>query len=344
MAYADLTALPNVDNYDVNKYIISPLFYGDDYMQYMDIMPDIKGKTVIDNFGKLTGLTTSFSAGAAFAGQSANIGSTTTIDPKRMEMEVQFAGNSLFNKIKGNLMRSNYDFDNIDGTIVKQALLDLVGRGVRYDFNRQLWLSEVHSDNTFIGNYDGMFVASFDAKNDTQKAATVLDSSDVTGLTDDAGLVAGKAIDILEAMYDAAPAELLDAEGRVFFVTGSIADDYQKTLEADGYSAAGYAALVDGGKMSYRGIPLHVRRDWDSYLATSATNLSWCSNAAENYAAMLTCKNAFVVGTDFDGTSVEQWYSQDNKAYRFRIAYMVGVALTNPDLCVTFTPDQIASE
>lgn len=343
MAYADLSALPTVDKYDVNKYIISPLFYGDDFMSYMDVIPDIKGKTVIDNFGKLTGLTRAYAVNTEFAGQTANIGNSVTIDPKRMEMEVQFSGNSLFNKIKGQLLRSNTEFDNIDGTVVKQALLDLVGRGIRYDYQRQIFLSEVHSNDGFIGNYDGMFVASFDAKNATQKAATVLDSSDVAGLSDNAGLAAGEAINILETMYSAAPAELLDSEGRVFFVTGSIADDYQKSLESANFAAAAYGALTEGGVMTYRGIPLMVRRDWDGYLSTSATELSWCSDAAENYAAMLTCRNAFIVGTDFDGSSVEQWYSQDHKAYRFRVGYMVGIALSNPDLCVTLTPDQIAS-
>ena len=345
MAYSS-TSLPEVDAYDVNKYIISPLFLGGDWMSYMDVIPDIKGKTVIDNFGKLNGKTTGFNAGAAFAGASAAIGSGITIDPTRMEIELQFQANLLFGKIKGNLMRSNVDYDNIDGTIVKQALLELLGKGAAYDFNQQMFMSGAHLTDSagFVNNYDGLFVASFDAKDSTQKAATVLDSTDVTDLTNDAALVAGKGIEILKAMYAAAPAELLDAEGRVFMVTGSIADDYQATLEADGYAAAGYGAVTDGAKMSFRGIPLEVRRDWDSHIAASGhAKLPFAGHANENYAAMLTCRNAFVVGTDFDSTQVEQWYSLDNKAYRFRISYMTGVALTNPDLCVTFTPDQIVS-
>ncbi len=343
MAYSS-TSLPQVDAYDVNKYIISPLFLGGDWMSYMDVLPDIKGKTVIDNFGKLNGNTKSFNAGGAFSGANVDIGSGITVDPTRMEIELQFQANLLFGKIKGQLMRSNTDYDNIDGTIVKQALLELLGKGAAYDFNQQMFHSGVHISDDYTGNYDGLFVASFDAKDATQKAATALDSTDVTGLTDNAALIAGKGILILEAMYDAAPAELLDAEGRVFMVSGSIADDYQKTLEADGYAAAGYAALVDGGKMSFRGIPIEVRRDWDSHFAsTEHEKIPFMSHNNENYAAMLTCRNAFVVGTDFDSTQVEQWYSLDNKAYRFRISYMTGCALTNPDLCVTFTPDQIVT-
>ena len=96
--------------------------------------------------------------------------------------------------------------------------------------------------------------------------------------------------------------------------------------------------------MSFRGIPIEVRRDWDAHLTANAHGLiPFASNDAEAYAAMLTCRNAFVVGTDFSSTQVEQWYSLDNKAYRFRVSYMTGCALTNADLAITLTPDAIAT-
>ena len=338
MAYAS-TSLPQVDAYDVNKYIVSPLFMGGDWMSYMDVLPDIKGKTVIDNFGKLTGKTTAFNSGAAFAGATAAIGSGVTIDPARMEIEVQFQADLLFGRIKGQLMRSNVDFDNIEGSLVKQALLEIISKGATRDFNQQMWMSGAHLTDAagFVNNYDGLFVACKNA------SAAELTSTDISN-TENLGLQTGKGIVALQKMYEAASAELLDAEGRVFFVSGHIADDYQKTLEANGYAAAGYGALVDGAKMSFRGIPIEVRRDWDAHLATQgAAKVPFQSADAEDYCAMLTCRNAFVVGTDFSSTQVEQWYSMDNKAYRFRVSYMTGCALTNADLAVTLTPDAIAS-
>ena len=36
---------------------------------------------------------------------------------------------------------------------------------------------------------------------------------------------------------------------------------------------------------------------------------------------------------------METWYSQDNKAYRFRVSYMCGVALADSTLAVCYTPD-----
>ena len=78
-----------------------------------------------------------------------------------MEAEVAFAGDSLFNKMKGQLLRGGHDFDNVDGTIVKNILLDLIGQGVQSDFNRQLWLSTLDSStpDANFGIYDGIFEA-----------------------------------------------------------------------------------------------------------------------------------------------------------------------------------------
>jgi len=115
------------------------------------------------------------------------------------------------------------------------------------------------------------------------------------------------------------------------------------TLEDSGFAAAGYGAMVNGvPNLTYRGIPIIVRRDWDVAIAADVAEINGCDNAAETHRALLTTKDAFVVGTDFDENSVEQWYSMDNKAYRFRVAYMVGVALKDPKLAVYYTPNAIS--
>ena len=50
-------SLPAVNQYDVNKTILEPLFLGQDYMQYMDVMPNVAGTIVIDRFQALSGIT-----------------------------------------------------------------------------------------------------------------------------------------------------------------------------------------------------------------------------------------------------------------------------------------------
>jgi len=335
-----LTSLPTVEQYDVNRSIIQPIFMGQDYMQYMEVLPNIKGTTVIDKFNQLGKITKAFTNGAFSAEADADKGATITITPSRVEAEVEFRANELFNKMKGQLMRGQHDFDNIDGTVVKNILLDLIGQGVKADFNRQLWLSDVAEADAHYGIYDGIFQAAAEA------SATAL-TREYAGLStqdDDVALVAGNGLKIMQGLYDSASAELLEAGNHVFFVSGDIADDYMaSTLESSNFAAAGYGALVNGvPQLTYRGIPIIVRRDWDVAIASDASEINGCTSANETHRALLTTKDAFVVGTDFDENSVEQWYSMDKKAYRFRVSYMVGVALKDAKLAVYYTPNAIA--
>ena len=272
---------------------------------------------------------------------SADKGATITITPSRVEAEIEFRANELFNKMKGQLMRGGHEFDNVEGSVVKNILLDLIGQGVKADFNRQLWLSDVAEADADYGIYDGIFQAAAEA------GATAL-TREYAGLTtqaDDTALVAGNGLKIMQGLYDSAAPELLEAGNHVFFVSGDIADDYMaSTLESSSFAAAGYGAMVNGvPNLTYRGIPIIVRRDWDVAIAADASEINGCDNAAETHRALLTTKDAFVVGTDFDENSVEQWYSMDNKAYRFRVAYMVGCALKDPKLAVYYTPNAITT-
>ncbi len=354
--------LPAVDQYDVNKYIISPLFMGGDYMNYMDIMPNIKGQTKIDHFGKLDKSTLDFNDGE-FASSSTTPFSAITISPKRMEMEHEFRANSLFGRIKGQLMRANTDFDNIDGSVVKQALLEIIGKAAKADFNRQLWLNSTHTANTTSNNlapgahydsYDGIFTL----------CGKALDSGQQLIATDIANVTSGSALNnatgstnsglsILDNLYSAATPELRESQ-MVFFVSGDVADSYAAYLAGTGYAAAGFGALVQGSPMSYKGIPIVVRRDWDKYIAADNEDGSLSSDGARingsahastatknTHRAVLTAQNAFIVGTDFSETQVEQWYSLDAKAYRFRVSYMVGAALADKSLAVVYTPEAL---
>ena len=335
-----LTSLPSVEQYDVNRAIIQPIFMGQDYMQYMEVLPNIKGTTVIDKFNQLGKITKAFTNGAFSAESTGDKGATITITPSRVEAEIEFRANELFNKMKGQLMRDGHEFDNVDGSIVKNILLDLIGQGVKADFNRQLWLSDVAEADADYGIYDGIFQVAKEA------GATAL-TREYSGLTtqaDDVALVAGNGLKIMQGLYDSAAPELLEAGNHVFFVSGDIADDYMaSTLESSNFAAAGYGAMVNGvPNLTYRGIPIIVRRDWDVAIAADVAEINGCDNAAETHRALLTTKDAFVVGTDFDENSVEQWYSMDNKAYRFRVAYMVGVALKDAKLAVYYTPNAIS--
>lgn len=335
MATYTSASLPTVKSYDVSKYVLEPLFMGQDYMSYMDVMPNVSGTIVVDKFKAIGGITNAFASGA-FAGESGEIGDTITITPVRREAEIAFAGDSLYNKIKGQLMRGGHDFDNVEGTVVKNILLEMIGQGVKSDFNKHLWLSDTSASGAF-GDFDGLFDAAFAVTANKINRDTISQGSD-------AALASGKGLEVLKGLYDAAAPELLEAGNHVYIVSGDVADDYMAaTLESSNFAAAGYGAMVDGvPQLTYRGIPIIVRRDWDVAIAANVANINGASNAAETHRAMLTTKDAFVVATDFSENSVEQWYSNDNKEYRFRVAYSIGCALKDAKLAVYYTPDNMA--
>lgn len=328
-------SLPTVKSYDVSKYVLEPLFMGQDYMSYMDVMPNVSGTIVVDKFKAIGGITNAFASGA-FSGESGEIGDTITITPVRREAEIAFAGDSLYNKIKGQLMRGGHDFDNVEGTVVKNILLEMIGQGVKSDFNKHLWLSDTSASGAF-GDFDGLFDAAFAVTANKINRDTISQGSD-------AALASGKGLEILKGLYDNAAPELLEAGNHVYIVSGDVADDYMAaTLESSNFAAAGYGAMVNGvPQLTYRGIPIIVRRDWDVAIAANVANINGASNAAETHRAMLTTKDAFVVATDFSENSVEQWYSNDNKEYRFRVAYSIGCALKDAKLAVYYTPDNMA--
>jgi excinuclease UvrABC helicase subunit UvrB len=106
MGNLTLSSLPTVEQYDVNKSIIQPIFMGQDYMQYMEVLPNIKGTTVIDKFNQLGKITVAASDVAFAAGSDSAKGDTITLTPARVEAEIEFRAKELFNKMKGQVLRA----------------------------------------------------------------------------------------------------------------------------------------------------------------------------------------------------------------------------------------------
>lgn len=139
---------------------------------------------------------------------------------------------------------------------------------------------------------------------------------------------AGKAI--LKALYDQMPPELRErmAEAR-YIVTGSVMDAYITDLEADGTEAA-HMKVIDGVRsISYRGIPVIERRDWDVHIAADFSNV-------RPHRALLVLPENLVVGTDDenDVLMAEMWYDQNTQENKFRVEYKAGTQYVHPEYIV----------
>lgn len=139
---------------------------------------------------------------------------------------------------------------------------------------------------------------------------------------------AGKAI--LKAMYDAQSPELRERLGEAkYIVTGSIMDAYITDLESDGTELA-HIKLVDGQRsVTFRGIPVIERRDWDVHLAADFANI-------RPHRALLVLPENLIVGTDAesDVTNAEMWYDQNSQENKFRVEYKAGTLYLHPEYIV----------
>lgn len=137
---------------------------------------------------------------------------------------------------------------------------------------------------------------------------------------------AGKAI--LKGMYDKMSPELrANMSLARYMVTGSIMDAYITDLEADGTEAA-HIKLVDGVRsISFRGIPVIERRDWDVHIAADFSNV-------RPHRAILTIPENLIVGTDAENdiTNAEMWYNVDTQENGFRVEYKAGTQLMEEKL------------
>lgn len=329
--FTDITGANAYVGADVQKYFVSPLFLGNDVLSKFDVMSNIKGNTYLDHFSAASKITKADNGGA-FAGVAGTAYTNPQVSPKRVESEIAMNGNSFYNKVKGMVLKSGTNKDDVDGTVLKEIAAKIMIQGVQADFNRQLWFGNTDALVTSgdYNVYDGVW-ASLQAK---VPAAQATSATYATDIANEAAIAA------LEAVYGTATAELKELP-KTFYVSGKIADDYVRELTAKGVAPA-YSDLQNGiPVLSYRGIPIVVRRDWDTVLANDfGSVLNYADDAVYTTAAgariALIADNALVVGTDFDSATVESWYNQDEKQYRFRFGYNCGTVLLDAKLACTY--------
>ena len=348
MANAISTSITGYHQEEVAKYFLSPLFLGQEYLNKFTLYPDVKSSMKLDHFQSAEYITVP-NAGAAFAADAENSAYTQkTLVVGNLEAEMEQRANTFFATVKSQALKLGTAKDNIDGTVIKEIMAGVMLQAIKRDFNRQLWFANINataagSDADGTGRnldydvYDGIFEVLKDGLASEQKLVIDIDSaSPSTGCgLNAAGVYTGaEVISIFEAVYNAATPELLELP-KTMFVSGVIANAYRKYLRAQGISES-FMVLQDGTpNLTWDGIPIVVRRDWDSHIASDHALIDGATDANSAGRVVMVADGAIAVGTDFDNASVENWYSQDQKAYRMRFGYKCGTQLMDAKLAVT---------
>lgn len=145
-------------------------------------------------------------------------------------------------------------------------------------------------------------------------------------------LKAGAAKDILQALYEKRTNELseFDENDARFYVTRTVYENYLAYLQTLNGSEAAFTTLVDGVKvLTFNGIPLLKRPDWDKRISDDF-------GGVYPHRAMLTAKQALVIGTDGDDDMArsEAWYNVDEQLNKMRTQYCAGTQIVH-ELYVT---------
>lgn len=130
------------------------------------------------------------------------------------------------------------------------------------------------------------------------------------------------------AMIDAMPTELQEFEP-IFIVTRTMWRNYVATLKGTGTEAAHQTIIGGQTLLTYEGIPIWVRPEWDKFIALD-------HNDVYPHRAVLTTKENLFFGTDGaqDDENVETWYDRNEQLRRYRVQYKGGTIHLHRQLVV----------
>ena len=126
-------------------------------------------------------------------------------------------------------------------------------------------------------------------------------------------------------------AEMWEDESDVqMVVTRSMYDNYRKTITALNGSDEAHRTLINGQSMlTFNGIPLIVRKDWDIVIANKL-------QGAYPHRALLYKKMNLVLGADgmSDDMMIEAFYDKNKQENVWRAEYKAGTQFVHPNYIV----------
>lgn len=251
----------------------------------------------------------------------------------------------LFKKAK----RVNPDFYDRIGSEEMGVIVSKLETALKSMLNRLVWFGDKAAENVTDGGVitDGIDIDYFNiidglwkqimtevpagAANHVNIVANEAASYALQVLADDVALTIFRSMfnkldaKFFQALEDGAQPELL--------VTRELQQNYWDTLEKKSLNFS-LAETTDGiTKMSYRGIPIKVRYDWDNNIRSYQDNeTTW--NLPHR--ALLTVKENIPVGTlsEADFNTLESWYEKKDKANYVDIDLMLDAKHLLPEMTV----------
>lgn len=305
---------------DAAKYFLQPLFISNNDLSHFDVITNVSGANILlDKYSALKDVTKAFNANDCFeADQDSSTNSNVTLALTRLEVEHAQKASALFNHIKSQLLRKGIDRLDLDGTLIMEMVSEILMGGIMRDFSTILWWGDTTNGAGTQALADGIW-----------QAASGIPAAQQVAYT-------GVVLDDLASLMVARTNELAAAD-QVMFVSRAFAEGYRAELTAKGVQGA-YLDLQNGlTNLSYNGIPMIVKPDFDVNIAAYGATLPTGAptSTANTSCAFLVAKDAIAIGTDYEVQDVDMWYNKDCKENRFRMSYSFGTALKDDSLVAT---------
>ena len=183
------------------------------------------------------------------------------------------------------------------------------------------------TDKTFFNMLDGVWKQVFtDQAGSAEIYRYTIDENSLANKTAQTTLASDRALKVLRNMYNNIDPRAFDGNNLTIQLTRSLWNNWNDFLEDKSLVFQLDRAEKGSTNMSYRGIPIIVRNDWDRMIRT------YHDKGTTYYIphrAMLVDINNVPVGTSDEEslTTVKSWYSQDDEKHYMKVAYKIDVKI-----------------
>lgn len=239
-----------------------------------------------------------------------------TIEVEHMAAEVSQCWDEFRDTVYEELLNLGVRRSDITGTMIESIILQRVRTGIKKDIIRLTHFGDKSSVNPAYNSLNGFWTVIYPALT----TGTPLVPRTNTGSGSD--IAAGDGIEIMRDVYEQAPNELkaIDPSQKFFNVTGSVYDALIRDYEDAGGGDYGFGLLRNGQNvLTFRGIPVYARREWDIYATALGTT-------KPHYVEYTTPLNK-VLATDVDSpeNQFKTWFNEETEKYNVKTRFKLGV-------------------
>lgn len=192
------------------------------------------------------------------------------------------------------------------------------------------WFGVYASGVDIFGTYDGLFVDML-----YNGHGSAITKTTISGYTSGSTLSADAVMDnILPKMFNNAARTLRQRKSDlVYLVTPTLYQNYQTSLRNLGTEMANMMVLNGRDTLSFDGIPIVQKLDWERDLANADNPLKTLLNVSGAHLALLTYKGNLHIATDFalGEASLSTWYNIDEEEIRLRTRSLRGTKVMWPE-------------